>query len=137
MKAFLLISAFVLILASGCGNMNEIIDPNIVDDLEGSWTGMLDYTPSGGVATPMTLVFDQKTHYWLDAKMTSGITEYSDNTVTQVDDKVVINFPVTGEDWELILEGKLTSFTKFEGDMIRREAGKDDIALGTFSATRA
>jgi hypothetical protein len=137
MKMFLLVSAFILILASGCGNMSDIIDPTVVDDLEGNWAGTLDYTPSGGAVAQMTLGFEQITHYWLSATMTSGITVYSDNVVTQVDDDIVMNFPVASEDWELVLEGKLTTLTKFEGNIVQREAGKDDVALGTFSATRA
>ena len=137
MKTLLVLSVVVLLLATGCGGTNPFIDPDKVDHLGGNWAGMLDYTPSGGVVTPMSLAFTPLSHYYMSATMTIGATLYVDNFLDQVDDNIVINFPVTGATWDLVLTGKLTSLTKFEGDIIRREAGKDDIPLGTFSSTRA
>ena len=137
MKTFLLISLFAVLLISGCNGMNAVIDPRIVDRLGGAWSGALDYTPSGGVVTPMTLQFEPLSHYYMKGQMTIGSTIYADNFLDQVDDTILINFPVPTASWELILEGKLTTPTKFEGDVIRREAGTDDVALGTFSATHA
>ena len=136
MRLPLIIVAIIgIALIAGCDNNDGPLEPELVDILAGSWSGMLDYTISGGVTTPMTLVFNEEGTGWLSVVMTTGSSVYTDDFVAEVGDNIVLNFDVAGESWELVLEGKLIDSSTFEGDIIQRETGEDDIVLGTFSAS--
>jgi hypothetical protein len=118
----------------GCDEADGPLDSDLVDRLAGSWTGILDHTLSGGAAIPMVLTLTDVNNYWLTALLTTSEGVYEDDFVVEVGDNIVMNFAVAGVAWELVLEGKLSDST-FGGDMIRREAGEDDIILGTWMAS--
>jgi hypothetical protein len=131
---FILLCATIILTFAGCGDTIGQFDPEIVDLLAGAWSGVLDYSASNGAATPMSLVFTPQSSTDLNARLTTGDTYVEDEFVANVNDKIVMNFPQAGKEWELVLEGTLTDST-LAGDIIQREEGKDDIKLGTWSAT--
>ncbi len=127
----------VLLFSCGCNSSKSPLNPSLVDELVGDWTGTLDYTPSGGAATPMTMTLTEFQFYYVRAVMTSGNVIYIDEKVTENDaDDLVFNFPVTGETWQLVLEGSLSG-TTLSGEIIQREKDEADIALGTWTASPA
>ncbi len=130
-----LVFIMVLIVVGGCDSENGPFSMETIDILAGSWNGTLDYSISGGVTTPMTLAFTDEGDGWLSVIMSTGSVIYTDNLVAEVNDKIVMNFDVAGETWELVLEGDLVDSTHFGGEIIRREAGINDITLGTFEAS--
>jgi hypothetical protein len=132
--AFIASTIFILICIAGCDGSSGPLSSELVEKLAGNWTGVLDYTISGGVTTPMTLTMTEEKTNWLSALMTTGTATYQDNYVAEVNGTIVMNFVVAGETWELVLEGELTDST-LEGDIIQREAGKDDIIIGNWVAT--
>ena len=126
------ISLLLLTGIVGCNNDGPL-DADLVDLLAGSWSGVIDYSESGGAAVPMTLTLTEDGNYKLKAQMATAEAVYEDDFVAEVNDNIVMNFAVAGETWELVLEGQLAG-TSFEGNIIQREAGEDDILLGTWTA---
>jgi hypothetical protein len=127
--------AFTLLLImgmSGCDKFSPL-DADFADLLVGSWSGVLDYTESIGGAVPMSLTFTKDSDDKLHALLTTAEAVYEDDLVTEANDNIVMNFTVAGETWELLLVGKLRS-SSLEGNIIRREAGEDDIVLGVWAA---
>jgi hypothetical protein len=124
-----------ILMSVGCNYVGPI-DPDLVDTLAGSWSGVLDYTASGGAAVPMVLTFTKEGKYELDARLETTEATYEDEFVVQGAHGLIMNFDVAGESWELLLEGQLNDST-LDGNIIRGEAGEDDIVLGTWMAMPA
>jgi hypothetical protein len=131
---FGLTTILTLMFIMGCTSSTGVLDPEIVERLDGQWEGTLDYTPSGGEAVAMTLEFNVRSVFWLSAIMVSEAVTYEDEDVSNVGDDFEMKFDVPGETWFLVLRGRIAG-TDIEGDIIHRVDGAQDVIIGTWTAS--
>ena len=130
---FALTTILMFLLIAGCTSSTGVLDPAIVEALDGNWEGTLDYTPTGGTEVEMTIEFNVRSVFWLRAIMESEGVTYEDDDVTNVGDDFEMKFDVPGETWYLVLKGRFAG-TDIEGNIIRRQTGTSDVILGTWTA---